>query len=290
MNTEVDAGPLPATLGTPSSASSTSTQGATQAAEHPAGQPIVTFENVHKTFGNNRVLRGLSLEIVRGKITFIIGRSGEGKSVTIKHIVGLLRPDTGLVTINGMRMDTATPRDWASARQKIGLLFQDGALFDSLSVAENIAFPLVEFEKFSAKKLSARVEELLELVGLPGKAKFTPPELSIGEKKRVGLARALVLKPDLLLYDEPTTGMDSLVSELIDHLIADMQQKLPGLSSVVISHDVHSIMKVAEHIILLHEGKVYLQGSPAEFRASSDPLIVQFLTGALTGPLGKPIA
>ena len=258
--------------------------------EAPTNTPLVTFEGVHKTFGNNRVLRGLDLEVARGKITFIIGRSGEGKSVTIKHIVGLLRPDSGVVTINGMRMDKATPQQWAAARQKIGLLFQDGALFDSLSVGENIAFPMVEFAKFSAKELTARVEELLEFVGLPGKAKFTPPELSIGEKKRVGLARALALKPDILLYDEPTTGMDSLVSELIDHLISDMQQKLPGLSSVVISHDVHSIMKVAEQIILLHEGKVYLQGTPAEFRASKDPLIVQFLTGALTGPLGKPIA
>lgn len=252
--------------------------------------PIVKFENVVKTFGKNRVLRGLTLEITRGKITFIIGRSGEGKSVTIKHIVGLLTPDTGKVIINGSDMSLVREQDWKAVRQRIGVLFQDGALFDSLSVAENIAFPIIEFKKIRSKQLTKRVKELLELVGLPGKENLFPTELSIGEKKRVGLARALALKPDLLMYDEPTTGMDPLVSELIDHLIIDMQKKLPGLSSIVISHDVHSVLEVAEEIILLHEGVVFMRGTPEEFQKSQDPLVVQFLTGSLNGPLGKPIA
>lgn len=251
---------------------------------------IITFKDVHKAFGSNRVLRGLNLSIPEGRITFIIGRSGEGKSVTIKHIVGILKPDRGGLTIDGADLTDASPGEWDAVRRKIGLLFQDGALFDSLSVGENVGFALVEFEKLSPRALASRVDELLALVGLPGRARAMPSELSIGEKKRVGLARALALSPKILLYDEPTTSMDPLISELIDALIQDMQKKVPGLSSVVISHDVHSVLNVAEHIILLHEGVVYHEGPPEDFRASEDPLIRQFLSGSIEGPIGRPIA
>ena len=248
---------------------------------------------MHKTFGSNKVLRGLTLRIPERKITFIIGRSGEGKSVTIKHIVGILKPDRGRVAFDGVAMTGAGPREWEKARRKIGLLFQDGALFDSLSVAENVAFALMEGgkekedgrKKLTLAEKNTRVEELLTKVGLPGISSKFPTALSIGEKKRVGLARALALDPKLLLYDEPTTGMDSLVSELIDGLIAEMQANTEGLSSVVISHDTRSILHVAENIVFLHEGRVYLQGPPSAFRESDDPVIRQFLSGSAQGPL-----
>jgi phospholipid/cholesterol/gamma-HCH transport system ATP-binding protein len=250
---------------------------------------IVEFRNIYKAFGSQRVLRGLNLKIPERKITFIIGRSGEGKSVTIKHIVGVLRPDSGSIVVDDEDMSQATEAQWRIVRRKIGLLFQDGALFDSMSVFENICFPLKEFTKLSPKEMKAEVKRLLDLVGLKGIEARIPSELSIGEKKRVGLARALALKPKLLLYDEPTTGMDSLVAELIDDLIRDMQEKNPGLSSVVISHDIRSVLSTAEHIVLLHEGQIYLEGSPEEFKASTDPLVRQFLSGARHGPLAKVI-
>jgi phospholipid/cholesterol/gamma-HCH transport system ATP-binding protein len=251
---------------------------------------IVKFNNVRKAFGHQQVLRGLSFELRRGEISFIIGRSGEGKSVTIKHIIGVLHPDEGSIIVDGHELSHAREAEWIAARKKIGLLFQDGALFDSMTVGENVAFPIREFQALSPLQLTDRVNELLELVGLPGYAGSQVPDLSIGERKRVGLARALALNPSLLLYDEPTTGMDPLVSELIDTLIVDMQKKIQGLSSVVISHDIQSVLRIADRIFFLHEGKMYLSGTPDDFRRSSDPVIQQFLTGSLTGPLGQPIA
>lgn len=252
--------------------------------------PIVSFSNVRKTFGNQHVLRGLTFELKRGEISFIIGRSGEGKSVTIKHMIGVLHPDSGEISVDGKILTHAAETEWIAARKKMGLLFQDGALFDSMTVGENVAFPLREFQHLSPKQLTDRVNELLELVGLPDYGRTQVPDLSIGERKRVGLARALALNPALLLYDEPTTGMDPLVSELIDTLILEMQKKIEGLSSVVISHDIQSVLRLADRIFFLHEGKMYLSGTPDDFRRSSDPVIQQFLAGSLKGPLGQPIA
>jgi phospholipid/cholesterol/gamma-HCH transport system ATP-binding protein len=246
---------------------------------------IVEFRDVHKTFGKHAVLKGVTVGIPREKITFVIGQSGEGKSVTLKHIVGILKPDSGDVVFDGVSMNQASPQEWIAERRKIGILFQDGALFDSLSVFENVVFPLREFQNLSELELRKECAYLLELVGLPGREEAFPAELSIGEKKRTGLARALALKPKLLLYDEPTTSMDPLISELIDELIVSTQKRIPGLSSVVVSHDVGSILEVAEHIILLVKGQVYKEGTPAEFKNSSDPLVRQFLMGALEGPL-----
>ena len=258
--------------------------------EHVLGQdPVVVMRDVCKSFGTHAVLRGLSLAIPRGKITFIIGRSGEGKSVTLKHLVGILLPDSGEVLIDGRSMAGASLQTWKEVRKEIGILFQDGALFDGLSVGENIAFPLGEFRSLSRHELEARVEELLVLVGLPGAAMRMPSELSIGEKKRVGLARALALDPKIILYDEPTTSMDPLIADLIDELIVSMPEKIPGLSSVVISHDMRSILSVADHIAFIHEGRIYFEGTPAELKGSPDPLLKQFLTGGLVGPLSKPI-
>src|SRR3989338_6897049 len=179
----------------------------------------IIMKNLKKAFDKNVVLNDLNLEIPHGKISFIIGRSGEGKSVTIKHIVGILHPDSGEIYVNGISMHDATLKTWEQVRKEIGILFQEGALFDSLNVFENVSFPITNHLKVSDSDLKKEVENLLELVGLPGIEKKYPAELSMGEKKRVGLARALALKPKLLLYDEPTTGMDPLVSDFIDALI-----------------------------------------------------------------------
>lgn len=251
---------------------------------------IVEIREVYKAFGSHQVLRGLTLSIPRGKITYIIGRSGEGKSVTIKHIVGILLPDRGEIVFDGVSMHGASPLDWRLKRRDIGILFQDGALFDGMNVGENVAFALREFGKQSEEELSQRVDALLDLVGLPGMATRMPSELSIGEKKRVGLARALSLGPKLVLYDEPTTSMDPIISELIDELIVTMQQKLPGISSVVISHDLRSVLSTADHIAFIHEGAIYFEGTPAELEATRDPLLRQFMSGGLVGPLARPIA
>lgn len=250
---------------------------------------IIRFQNVNKKFGKQEVLRSLSMDIQPGIKTFIIGRSGEGKSVTLKHIVGVLLPDSGEIEIDGHIMDQATEHEWIETRKKIGLLFQDGALFDSMTVAENVAFALEDHTKMKIKEINVEVEKLLGLVGLQGYEDKSPPELSIGEKKRVGLARALALKPKIILYDEPTTGMDPLVSELIDDLINDLQERLPGITSVVISHDVTSITTIADRIVFLHEGRAFFDGTVNEFKASNDPVIVQFLSGESSGPLAKPL-
>lgn len=249
----------------------------------------VVLKGLKKSFGDNVVLDGLDLEIPRGKISFIIGRSGEGKSVTIKHMVGILHPDSGEIYIDDVAMHHATPKVWEQVRQGIGILFQEGALFDSLNVFENVSFPLVNHLKMDDDDLAEEVENLLHLVGLPGIEKKYPSELSMGEKKRVGLARALALKPKLLLYDEPTTGMDPFVSDFIDELIQNTQRKMEGLTSVVISHDVSSIMNVAEHVFLLHQGKIYFHGTPQELKQSDDVLVKQFLTGSKNGPLEVPL-
>ncbi|APJ05157.1 ABC transporter ATP-binding protein [Silvanigrella aquatica] len=251
---------------------------------------MISLINVKKSFGNNHVLNGLNLEIPKHKISFIIGRSGEGKSVTLKHFIGILKPDSGEIWIDGVQMKNAKEDEWIEVRKKIGILFQDGALFDSLTISENVSFPIQNHLKLSAIEIENVVSELLELVGLPGIENKYPPELSIGERKRVGLARALALKPQLLLYDEPTTSMDPLVSDLIDKLIYSTQKKMSGITSVVVSHDITSVMSIAEYIFLLHKGKIYFQGTPEDFRSSKDDLVKQFLTGGRNGPLEVPIA
>lgn len=251
---------------------------------------IVSLVEVKKSFGNNHVLNGLNIEIPRNKISFIIGRSGEGKSVTLKNMIGLLKPDSGAIYINGTNMVEATEAKWDVVRSKIGILFQDGALFDSLNIFENISFPIQNHLKMPKSEMEKEVARLLDMIGLPGIEEKFPPELSIGERKRVGLARALSLKPELLLYDEPTTSMDPLVSDLIDNLIINTQKSLDGITSVVVSHDITSVMNVADYVFLLHKGKIYFQGTPKDFASSPDELVRQFLTGGRNGPLEVPIA
>jgi len=250
---------------------------------HPPS--VIKFDHITKAFGTHKVLDDLSLDIPAGKITFILGKSGEGKSVTIKHIMGLLRPDSGKIFVNGVEITHFDEMQFRKYRANFGMLFQHAALFDSLTVGENVIFPLQEHTKMALPAMLRRVEDVLTQAGLPNIQHKYPSELSTGEKKRVGLARALVASPKIMLYDEPTTGMDPLVAEMIDELIVEVNKIQKEMTSIVISHDLKAALATAENIIMLYKGRVALAGTPAEFRASKDPIIRQFFSGKVDGPM-----
>lgn len=241
----------------------------------------IQFKDVKKSFGPQQVLRGLDLVIPRGKITVIIGRSGGGKSVILKHMIGLLHPDSGSITVDDVDLSTLDSVALRDIRTKFGMLFQNAALFDSLNVYDNVAFPLVEHSDLNRDQIGKRVKELLSVVGLPDIGHKMPAELSGGMRKRVGLARAIALKPEIILYDEPTTGLDPIMTDAIDNLILSMQKEL-GITSVVISHDIAATFHVADQIAMLHEGKIILSGSPDVFRTTTNPIVRQFLEGRST--------
>lgn len=249
----------------------------------------IQVKNLCKSFGSHVVLDRLNLNIPKGKISYIVGRSGEGKSVTIKHLVGLLKPDSGEIYFENKPVHNASEKTWENIRKKFGTLFQDGALFDSINVSENIAFPIVNHTRASKGEIEKRVKELLDMVELPNIGYKFSSELSIGERKRVGIARALALEPGIIFYDEPTTNMDPLISNLIDNIILHNQKKIKNLTSIVISHDITSMMSIADIIFLLHKGKIYFSGTPDDFQNSTDPLVKQFLSGSLNGPLDVPL-
>ena len=250
---------------------------------------MIEFKDVTKAFGKKVVLDHLSLTIPPGKISFILGKSGEGKSVTIKHIMGLLKPDSGEIIVDDENVNSKSEQELRLFRKKFGMLFQHAALFDSLSVGENVVFPLKEEAYFNSKLtlpyMLERVEDVLTQVGLPDMQHKFPTELSTGEKKRVGLARALVTKPKFMLYDEPTTGMDPIISEMIDELIVQMNQEEKEMTSIVISHDLKAALATAENIIFLYKGKLALAGTPQEFKESKDPVVRQFFSGKVEGPM-----
>ncbi|MCX6128796.1 MAG: ATP-binding cassette domain-containing protein [Proteobacteria bacterium] len=246
---------------------------------------MIEFQKVTKIFGSFRVLDELDLVIPRGKITIILGKSGEGKSVTIKHIMGLLHPSSGRVIVDGEDITDFDEDKLRHYRKKFGMLFQNAALFDSMSIGEYVIFPLRELTTMKLDEMMQRAEDILEQVGLPGIQKKFPDELSTGEKKRVGLARALVHKPKIILYDEPTTGMDPLVAEMIDKLIVEVSARDKNLTSVVISHDLKAALDIADHCVMLYKGRVQLAGAPEVFRKSKDPIIRQFFSGRVEGPM-----
>jgi phospholipid/cholesterol/gamma-HCH transport system ATP-binding protein len=246
---------------------------------------MIKFHGVTKKFGTHTVLDNLSLVIPKGQVTFIIGKSGEGKSVTIKHIMGLLKPDSGRIVVDGEDITDFGIEELRKYRRKFGMLFQQAALFDSLTVGENVIFPLREHTKMPLPEMLKRVEEVLTQVGLPNIQHKYPTELSTGEKKRVGLARALVARPIVILYDEPTTGMDPLVSEMIDELIVQINNEEKEMTSVVISHDLKAAMATAENIIFIYKGRIALAGKPADFKSSKDPVVRQFFAGKVEGPM-----
>ena len=248
-------------------------------------EPIkIELRGLEKSFGANRVLRGLDLKIPAGKITVIIGRSGEGKSVLLKHMIGLIRPDRGQVLVEGEDITRLSGRDLNRVRGKFGMLFQGAALFDSMNVGENVAFPLLEHSCLPAGEIAGRVREKLRLVGLDGVEDRMPSQLSGGMRKRVGLARAIIREPEILLYDEPTTGLDPILADSIDRLIVRTQRAM-NVTSILISHDLDRALAFADLVAMLHQGRIAAQGSPEELRAMEDPLVRQFLSGSAEGPI-----
>lgn len=243
---------------------------------------MIELKNIHKSFNSNHVLKGLNLTIPEKKITVIIGRSGEGKSVCLKHIMRLINPDSGQVVVDGCNLATLDDHSLKEFRKKFGMLFQNAALFDSLNVFDNVAFPLVEHTSLSPLEIKSRVHEVLSLVGLKKIDDQMPSELSGGMRKRVGLARAIALVPQILLYDEPTTGLDPLMTDSINQLIIHTQQKL-GVTTVVISHDIEAAFRIADKVAMVHEGQILLEGGEKDFRSSTIPFVKHFLAGKATG-------
>ena len=250
---------------------------------------ILRIENLEKRFGSQQVLKGINLNIKKGGITVIIGGSGCGKSVMMKHIIGLLKPDEGRIYLEDQNLVTASPDELQDARMRFGMLFQDAALFDSMNVFENISFPLREHRDYEEDVIEDIVSEKLKQVGLSGIEEKLVSELSGGMRKRVGLARAIVLNPEIILYDEPTTGLDPIMSQSIDDLIVETQQHLKG-TSVIISHDIRATLRIANQIAMLHDGIIVEQGTPEEIRNSDVPVVRQFLETAMEAvlPGGPP--
>jgi len=238
---------------------------------------MIEIRNLYKSFGSNQVLRGINLDIDTGETLVIIGRSGCGKSVLIKHIVGLLSPDKGFVKVEEEIVEEMDTQSLYKLRKRFGFLFQGAALFDSMTVEENVALSLIESKKgFTEEGIESKVAEKLELVGLPGAQMLKPAELSGGMKKRVGLARALITDPDYILYDEPTTGLDPIMADSIDLQIKELTEKL-NVTSVVVTHDMYSVKNVANRVAMIHEGKIYFTGSAEELLNSDDQVIQEFI-------------
>ncbi len=238
---------------------------------------MIEIKNLRKSFGKNYVLRGIDLNIIQGESLAIIGRSGCGKSVLLKHIVALLTPDDGFVKFNGKIVHEMTTQELYEMRRKYGYLFQGAALFDSMTVEENVSLPLVETQRHLSKsEIKKIVAEKLDLVGLKNIGTLKPAELSGGMKKRVGLARALVTSPEYILYDEPTTGLDPVMSDAIDDLIKELNQKI-NVTSIIVTHDMFSVKNVADKIAMMHEGKIYFIGTYDELINSDDSVIQKFI-------------
>ena len=247
-------------------------------------EPIIEFIDIHKTFGTQKVLDGLSMTLPKGRVTCVIGRSGTGKSVTLKHIMGLLKPDRGQILVDGHDVVQMKEREIYEMRKRFGFLFQDSALFDSMTVMENVAFPLREHTRKSKDEIIEIVRGKLKVVGLSAAEAKYPSQLSGGMRKRVGLARAIALDPEIILFDEPTSGLDPVVTDAVDQMILSTQSQL-HVTMVVITHDIASMFKIADKIILLNAGQSRAAGTKDEIRNSADPMVQQFLQGRSDGPM-----
>lgn len=245
---------------------------------------MIEIRNLQKSFGSKPVLRGVNLDIQKGESQIIIGRSGCGKSVLLKHIIGLVQPDAGQIYVDGEEVTDASTRDLYRMRRKFGMLFQGAALFDSMTVGENVALGVREHRMFDETEIQRRVAEKLDLVRLPNTQQLKPAELSGGMKKRVGLARALMMDPEFVLYDEPTTGLDPITSDAINDLIIECNQQL-GVTSIVVTHDMTSAYKVGNRFAMLHDGEVIFTGTTDEVRRTNHPVVKQFIEGRADGPL-----
>ena len=247
---------------------------------------MIRLENLHKSFGGRAILNGLDLSVAKGDTLVIIGRSGIGKSVTLRHVVGLLRPDRGKVLVFDKDVARLSRSELAKHRSRIGYLFQDGALLNWLTVGENVALPLREHHRMPEEELKSRVSDALRVVELLDAWDKYPSEISGGMRKRSGLARALVTEPEILLYDEPTSGLDPISSSIINHHMIALKKKF-GVTQVVVTHDMNSAYQIADRIALLHDGSLRAEGTPAEIQASSDPAVYQFIRGEMDGPMSR---
>lgn len=245
---------------------------------------MIKLIGLYKTFAANKVLQGLGLEVGKGESRVIIGGSGSGKSVILKHIIGILKPDKGDVFIEGVNITTLQENELYEVRKKFGMLFQMAALFDSMNIWENVGFALMRQKNMKLKDVKEIAIEKLKMVGLVGVEDLSPAELSGGMKKRVGLARAIAHEPEILLYDEPTTGLDPITADAINDLIVEMRERL-SVTSVAITHDMNSAYKIADRISMLYEGKIIQTGSPSEIKNTENPVVRQFITGSAVGPI-----
>ncbi len=248
------------------------------------GSVKIELVDLHKSFGNNHVLRGVNLHVRDGESMVVIGGSGVGKSVLIKCIIGLIRPDSGNIRVDGQEITSLDEKSLNEIRKKFGMLFQAGALFDSLSVWENVGFGLKQHTSLGDGEIKAIAVEKLRLVGLRHVEDLMPSELSGGMRKRVSLARALAMEPEILLYDEPTTGLDPIMADVINDLIVQMRRKL-RVTSIAITHDMVSAYKIADRIAMLYEGEIIEVGTPQQNRESSNPIVQQFIQGRAEGPI-----
>jgi phospholipid/cholesterol/gamma-HCH transport system ATP-binding protein len=246
--------------------------------------PMIEVKEVYKSFGKNHVLRGANLEVKCGESMVVIGGSGTGKSVLIKCIIGLLRHDRGEIWVDGQEISRLTEAQWYELRKKFGMLFQRDALFDSLTVWENVGFALRQHTSLPDEEIKTIAVEKLRLVGLQNVENLMPSELSGGMRKRVALARAIAMEPAILLYDEPTTGLDPIMANVINDLIVEMREKLQ-VTSIAITHDMNSAYRIADRIAMLYQGRIIEIGTPEEIRNSSNPIVQQFIRGEVQGPI-----
>jgi phospholipid/cholesterol/gamma-HCH transport system ATP-binding protein len=245
---------------------------------------VIQLRGLKKKLGKKQVLDGVDLEIPTGGTMVIMGRSGTGKSVLLKHIIGLMQPDAGTIEVEGEVVTGLGETALNEVRKRFGMLFQGGALFDSMTVGENIALPMREHTRLDDAEVRRRTTERLEWVGLKDIEDMKPASLSGGMRKRVGLARAMAMDPAYILYDEPTTGLDPIMSDVINRLIRSLQART-GLTSIVVTHDMHSAFHVGDRIALLHDGRVHFVGTASEAKETSDPLVRQFIEGSSEGPI-----
>ena len=242
---------------------------------------------LEKSFGSQKVLKGIDLDVQRGETLVILGGSGCGKSVLMKHLIGLLQPDTGSVIFQGKDLAKLKERELTFARRRISMMFQSGALFDSMTVKENIAFPLREAGIHDKEEIAERVAEALNIVKLPGQEEKMPSDLSGGMRKRVALARAVVEKPCCVLYDEPHAGLDPVTADAIDHLIKDLEQD-HGITNIVVTHEMRSVFRIASRIVFMKEGEIYWEGTTQELKETKDQILSDFIHGRSAEPWGKP--
>jgi len=245
---------------------------------------LFEIKNLSKSFNGQKVLDSVQFQIYQGESIVIIGQSGGGKSVLLKHLIMLMEPDEGTVVFDGVDTSELKSSDKVALRRRMGMLFQSAALFDSMTVAENVGLALKESRKFKQSEINNIVNEKLELVGLPDAGKKFPSELSGGMRKRAGLARAIAANPEVLLYDEPTTGLDPIAGDLINELIVELTEKLK-VTSVAVTHDMSSAYKIADRILMIYNGKIHFEGSPQVVRETNDPVVRQFITGSAHGPI-----